>query len=218
MIRLLGALGFVMVAVMIGQSGLQLRSIRNSRVRLLRNRTGIDSRSPYLLHCSRPRPVARLPMSFGEPRRSKIPFAEVQASKAFMTEAQLLLVREMVRRSGEFVSEGSNQTFYHGRDWTYLRAGRDGYTTQVGHLKLHQQEVIVSQDRLLANDMTVLPELIPKTAQEKVALIKGLGASLSSRATESEDLLAPWLYLSTSVVALLPHADESDIQNTFRSF
>ena len=34
MVRLLGALGFVMVAVMIGQSGLQLQSIRTSRVRL----------------------------------------------------------------------------------------------------------------------------------------------------------------------------------------
>ncbi len=34
MVRLLGALGFVMVAVMIGQSGLQLHSIRSSRIRL----------------------------------------------------------------------------------------------------------------------------------------------------------------------------------------
>jgi two-component system sensor histidine kinase/response regulator len=34
MVRLLGALGFVMVAVMIGQSGLQLQSIRTSRVQL----------------------------------------------------------------------------------------------------------------------------------------------------------------------------------------
>ena len=34
MVRLLGALGFVMVAVMIGQSGLQLQSMRTSRVRL----------------------------------------------------------------------------------------------------------------------------------------------------------------------------------------
>src|SRR3984893_9779494 len=34
MVRLLGALGFVMVAVMIGQSGLQLQSIRSSRLRL----------------------------------------------------------------------------------------------------------------------------------------------------------------------------------------
>lgn len=34
MVRLLGALGFVMVAVMIGQSGLQLRSMRTSRERL----------------------------------------------------------------------------------------------------------------------------------------------------------------------------------------
>ena len=34
MVRLLGALGFVMVAVIIGQSGLQLQSIRNSRMRL----------------------------------------------------------------------------------------------------------------------------------------------------------------------------------------
>jgi hypothetical protein len=34
MVRLLGALGFVMVAVMIGQSGLQLQSIRTSRLRL----------------------------------------------------------------------------------------------------------------------------------------------------------------------------------------
>ena len=34
MVRLLGALGFVMVAVMIGQSGLQLQSIRTSRLRV----------------------------------------------------------------------------------------------------------------------------------------------------------------------------------------
>jgi hypothetical protein len=34
MVRLLGATGFVMVAVMIGQSGLQLRSIRTGRMRL----------------------------------------------------------------------------------------------------------------------------------------------------------------------------------------
>jgi len=34
MVRLLGALGLVMVAVMIGQSGLQFQSIRTSRVRL----------------------------------------------------------------------------------------------------------------------------------------------------------------------------------------
>src|ERR1700722_18168796 len=34
MVRLLEALGFVMVAVMIGQSGLQLQSIRSSRLRL----------------------------------------------------------------------------------------------------------------------------------------------------------------------------------------
>jgi formiminotetrahydrofolate cyclodeaminase len=34
MVRLLGALGFVMVAVMIGQNSLQLRSMRFSRVRL----------------------------------------------------------------------------------------------------------------------------------------------------------------------------------------
>ena len=34
MVRLLGALGFVMVAVMIGQSGLQLQSMRTNRARL----------------------------------------------------------------------------------------------------------------------------------------------------------------------------------------
>ena len=34
MVRLLGALGFLMVAVMIGQSGLQLQSMRASRERL----------------------------------------------------------------------------------------------------------------------------------------------------------------------------------------
>src|ERR1700728_4601848 len=34
MVRLLGAIGFVMVIVMIGQTGLQLRSIRTDRLRL----------------------------------------------------------------------------------------------------------------------------------------------------------------------------------------
>ena len=34
MVSLLGAIGFVMVAVMIGQSGLQLQSIRTDRMRL----------------------------------------------------------------------------------------------------------------------------------------------------------------------------------------
>jgi hypothetical protein len=50
------------------------------------------------------------------------------------------------------------------------------------------------------------------TAQEKLALVKGLGSSLSSRATESEDLLAPSLCLSTCLVSLLPYVNESDIE------
>lgn len=130
-------------------------------------------------------------MSFGEPRRSKIPFAEVRASKAFMTEAQLLLVREMVRRSGEFVSEGSNQTFYHGRDWTYQREERDGYTTQVGHLELHQQKVTVNMDRLLANDMMVLPELILGFGEQASAsLAERIESELTAVAEETGNTFA----------------------------
>jgi len=125
-------------------------------------------------------------MSFGEPSRSKIPFAEVRASKAFITEVQLLLVREMVRRSGEFVSESSNQTFYHGRDWTYQREERDGYTTQVGHLELHQQEVTVKMERLLANDMMVLPELILGfVEQSSASLAERLVSELTAVAEET---------------------------------
>ncbi|MCE0498553.1 MAG: hypothetical protein LV481_11465 [Methylacidiphilales bacterium] len=99
-------------------------------------------------------------MSLATPRKDKLPFAEVKASSAFMAEAQRLLVREIVSRSGEFISESNHQTFYHGRDWTYQREGREGFTTQTGHLQLHRQQITISVDRILANDMWVLPELI----------------------------------------------------------
>ena len=49
MVRLLGALGFVMVAVMIGQSGLQLRSIRNSRVRLQKQQAQLNQSTREIL-------------------------------------------------------------------------------------------------------------------------------------------------------------------------
>jgi two-component system, sensor histidine kinase and response regulator len=49
MVRLLGTLGFVMVAVMIGQSGLQLRSIRNSRVHLQKQQEQLNQSTREIL-------------------------------------------------------------------------------------------------------------------------------------------------------------------------
>ena len=49
MVRLLGALGFVMVAVMIGQSGLQLQSIRTSRVQLQEQQENLKSPTREIL-------------------------------------------------------------------------------------------------------------------------------------------------------------------------
>src|ERR1700721_2933447 len=49
MVRLLEALGFVMVAVMIGQSGLQLRSIRNGRVRLQKEQAQLNQSTREIL-------------------------------------------------------------------------------------------------------------------------------------------------------------------------
>jgi hypothetical protein len=92
--------------------------------------------------------------------KPKIPFAEVKASKAFMHEAQLLLLREIARQSSRLVSESNTQTFYHGRTWNYQREGRDGFTPQSGRLELHQEKLTVGIDRLFANDVTVLPDLI----------------------------------------------------------
>jgi two-component system sensor histidine kinase/response regulator len=49
MVRLLGALGFVMVAVMLGQSGLQLKSMRNSRLRLLEQQEQLNQPTREIL-------------------------------------------------------------------------------------------------------------------------------------------------------------------------
>ena len=71
MVRMLGALGFVMVAVMIGQSGLQLQSIRTSRVRLQEQQEHFNQ------------PIREILQRAGEARREiqaaldeKTPFAE----------------------------------------------------------------------------------------------------------------------------------------------
>jgi Caspase domain len=50
------------------------------------------------------------------------------------------------------------------------------------------------------------------SAQERVALVKGIGASLASRAAESEDLMAPWLCMGTCIASLLPYADQPDVE------
>jgi len=75
------------------------------------------------------------------------------------------------------------------------------------HRELPQQ---FSPRRLLTCLSTVLPET--ESSQERVVLVKGLGASLSSRARDSEDLLSPWLCLATCIVSLLPHANQADIE------
>jgi two-component system sensor histidine kinase/response regulator len=49
MVRLLGALGFVMVAVMMGQSGLQLNSMRTSRLRLLEQQEQLNQPTREIL-------------------------------------------------------------------------------------------------------------------------------------------------------------------------
>jgi two-component system, sensor histidine kinase and response regulator len=53
MVRLLGALGFVMVAVMIGQSGLQLQSIRTSRGRLQEEQENLNQPTREIVQRSR---------------------------------------------------------------------------------------------------------------------------------------------------------------------
>ena len=50
-----------------------------------------------------------------------------------------------------------------------------------------------------------------QTAQERVALVKGIGASLSARARDSEDLMSPWISMATCIVSLLPYTDEPDV-------
>jgi hypothetical protein len=56
------------------------------------------------------------------------------------------------------------------------------------------------------------------SAQERVALVKGIGASLGSRAAESEDLMAPWLCMGTCIASLLPYADQPDLEAYFPNF
>jgi two-component system sensor histidine kinase/response regulator len=53
MVRLLGALGFVMVAVMIGQNGLQLQSIRAGRVRLQEEQEHLNQPTREILQRAR---------------------------------------------------------------------------------------------------------------------------------------------------------------------
>lgn len=90
-----------------------------------------------------------------------------------MAEAQLLLVREIMGRSGGVVAENNHLLFYHGRDWKYQREEHHGFTTQTGHLQLVQENVTISIDQILANDMAVLPQLI-----------LGFGGQMASNMTE----------------------------------
>ena len=53
MVRLLAALGFVTVAVMIGQSGLQLQSMRTSRARLQEQQKHLDQSTREILQRAR---------------------------------------------------------------------------------------------------------------------------------------------------------------------
>ena len=49
MVRLLGALGFVMVAVLIGQNGLQVQSIRTSRLQLQEEQEHLNQQTREIL-------------------------------------------------------------------------------------------------------------------------------------------------------------------------
>jgi Tfp pilus assembly protein PilN len=49
MVRLLGALGFIMVAVLIGQNGLQVQSIRTSRLQLQEEQEHLNQQTREIL-------------------------------------------------------------------------------------------------------------------------------------------------------------------------
>ncbi len=88
MVRLLGALGFVMVAVMIGQSGLQLQSIRNGRLQLLEQQENLKQ------------PTREILLRAGEARKEiqgaldeNIPFTEKSGAVTSLAQAARQLSR-----------------------------------------------------------------------------------------------------------------------------
>ena len=62
--------------------------------------------------------------------------------------------------------------------------------------------------------LRALASILKDTAdcQEKVALIEGLSASLTSRAAESDDLLAPSQSFQTCLISLLPDIDNVEVK------
>lgn len=92
----------------------------------------------------------------------KIPFAEEKASKESMSEVKRLLIQEFDRRRAKYISNQNVHIFYHGRSWVSQQKNRDGYSAYEGEMELQEYQVSIEIDRLLANDVSVLPEFIKK--------------------------------------------------------
>jgi hypothetical protein len=121
----------------------------------------------------------------------KTPFADTKASKAFMNEATLLLIREHHRRRLQYMGPSNFQLFYHGRFMSFQQERKEGYATQTGELKLQQTKLTISTDRIVANDVSVLPDFILGIGEQmESAMVASMVAEVSAVAEQNGNTIA----------------------------
>jgi predicted HicB family RNase H-like nuclease len=93
------------------------------------------------------------------PPVKKLPFAEAKATKEFMPEAIKILLKELNKRQEKYISDENIQVFDHGGGWTYQQERREGYIPQSAELQLQQHKMQFHVDRVLEQDLNLLPDL-----------------------------------------------------------
>jgi hypothetical protein len=112
------------------------------------------------------------------PSRKKIPYPALKQERAFIASIDEIC-RDTIKE-GDILPPENTLSFYHGTGWTYQDGTAPGASGQF-LLKLSEQEV--SRERILANDLSTLPEFIEGITAKFIRQMKEL---LFQRVAESD--------------------------------
>lgn len=130
-------------------------------------------------------------MNNDTPPRKKLPFAARNESDEFQREVIIRLIREFDERRKKHIPTENFQLFYHGTGWNFQRQEPSGYNPRSGNFKLQSVEFRVQLDRILKNDVSLVPDFLREMAdRQEEQLFQRLMGEMRAVAEEAGNMIS----------------------------
>ncbi len=99
-------------------------------------------------------------MTQNSSQRSLIPFAAKEEASEFGSAVMEKVMKEYQRLLAEHVPPENVAVFPHGKTWTFQQQRAEGFAAESGEFKAQSTEFRVHDDRIFANDLSLVDELV----------------------------------------------------------